>query len=155
MSYFADLTPHTYTPTEEGTVLNVGWLDSAYPFAHGKTSPEFHDALRRLCEHPVKLHRGFHQCQFCAQEDLAEGPPAHPERLGNGQIRVKGADGIWYAAPTMVCHYVTEHQYLPPPAFVEAVLRPAAVAVEEDGHQPYGGAGRWCRRSPHKPLATE
>jgi hypothetical protein len=126
MSYFADLTPHTYAPTDGETVLNVGWLDSSYTFPRGDTPAEFRDALYLLCQRPVWVHRGSHVCQFCPQEDLRA---AHPGQIGNGQVRVKGADGIWYAAPTMVYHYVLEHQYLPPAVFVQAVLFPAAVAV--------------------------
>ncbi len=132
MSYFADLTPYTYTMTIEGTVLNVGWLDSRHPFPRGDTTAEFRHALHRLCQRPVLLTRGAHHCQFCPQEDMRVWPPTHPERVGNGEIRVKGADGIWYAAPTMVNHYVVEHQYLPPNAFVQAVLLVAAVAGPGD-----------------------
>lgn len=137
MSYFGDLTPHTYTSTDGATVLNVGWLDAAYPFPQGDTTPEFRNALRHLCDRPIRLHRGFHVCQFCPREQFAAWPatpsrPVHPERLGNGQIRVQGTDGVWYAAPTMIFHYVTEHRYQPPAAFVEAVLRPAAVADDND-----------------------
>jgi hypothetical protein len=38
MSYFADLTAHTYTEKEEEelAILNVGWLDAAYPFEKGR-----------------------------------------------------------------------------------------------------------------------
>jgi len=128
MSYFEDLTPHTYTPTDGETVLNVGWLDSAHPFPRGQTSPEFRDALRRLCERPVHLHRGLHYCQFCP----GPWPSDRPERMGNGQIRIKRSDGVWYAAPTMVHHYVSEHGYLPPAEFMETVLHPAAIAEEAD-----------------------
>lgn len=132
MSYFADLTPHSYTPTGDATVLNVGWLDSAHSFARGETSAAFRDALGLLCQRPVFLHRGFHLCQFCPREDLRVWPPANPERLGNGQIRVQGAGGVWYAAPTMVEHYVVEHGYGPPAEFVQAVLSPAAVATSDE-----------------------
>jgi len=117
MSYFPDLTPHTYTPTDGLIVLNVGWLDPAYPFAQGDTSPRFQEALRQLCEQPVHLHRGFHICQFCP-DDVRR---VQPSRIGNGQIRLMGRDGVWYAAPTMIYHYVVAHRYAPPVEFVRAV----------------------------------
>lgn len=126
MSYFADLTPHTYTETNGASVLNVGWLDASHPFPQGETTPAFRESLRHLCERPILLHRGFHVCQFCPDDDRNVSPPVHPERRGNGQIWVQGADGVWYAAPAMVFHYVTEHRYLPPAAFIEAVFHPAA-----------------------------
>jgi hypothetical protein len=47
-------------------------------------------------------------------------------RLGNGEVRVRAPDGQWYAAPTLVAHYVAGHGYLPPRPFVDAVLRRAA-----------------------------
>ena len=124
MSYFADLTPHTYTPTDGHAILNIGWLDEASPFARGETIPKFREALRLLCERPVHLHRGFHQCQFCPTE-ARRVQSAH---IGNGQIRVMGLNSIWYAAPTMIHHYVVAHSYQPPSAFVEAVLLSRAVA---------------------------
>ena len=130
MSYFADLTPHTYAPTDGETVLNVGWLDNAYPYTRGETSPEFQVALQRLCENPVWLHMGFHRCQFCPREDVHTWSSVHLARLGNGQIRVQGADEVWYAAPVMIHHYVKEHQYLPPAPFIETVLRAAVVRRE-------------------------
>jgi hypothetical protein len=127
MSYFPDLTPHTYTPIHGQQVLNVGWLDVDYPFPTGETSSEFREALRLLCEHPIFLHRGFHPCPFCPHS--FGWPPAQSERRGNGQIRVKGFNGIWYAAPKLICHYVDKHGYLPPEPFVDAVLYPADVAT--------------------------
>src|SRR5262245_39258770 len=119
MTYFADLTPHTYSPTNGEVVLNVGWLDAAYPFGRGQTSREFHDALRHLCERPIILHRGFHVCHFCPSEVRHALAGVHPGSRGNGQVRVKGAEEVWWAAPTMIHHYVTEHEYLPPEPFIE------------------------------------
>jgi hypothetical protein len=122
MASFADLTPYLHGAPEP-KVLNVGWLDAAYPFRRGETSAEFREALGRLVERPILLHRGFHVCGFCPDDRCK----ADYASLGNGQIRVFGRNGVWYAAPTMVHHYVVVHQYQPPPEFVDAVLNPAAV----------------------------
>lgn len=121
MSYFADLTPHTYAPAGNLKILNVGWLDIAHSFPVGETPPSFHESLLQLCKHPVHLQRGFHVCQFCPNT-LSEYNSDMIKR-GNGQIRVEGERGIWYAAPTMIHHYVTAHAYLPPTDFVNAVLQ--------------------------------
>jgi hypothetical protein len=122
MSYFADLTPHTYTPTRDLVVLNIGWLDTSHPFSTGETPAAFHESLLTLCKRPVIVHRGFHVCQFCPQT------PHHlePEVRGNGVIRVGGKGNVWYAAPTMIHHYVTAHAYKPPQVFIDAVMRAAA-----------------------------
>jgi hypothetical protein len=109
-------------------LLNVGWLDAGnavpgesetdHAYCTGPTTLEFQDALGKLCERPQFLHRGVHLCGFCRRllRDMA----------GNGQIRVPGQQGLWYAAPALVHHYVLCHGYLPPKAFMEAVLASAA-----------------------------
>ena len=123
MTYVADLTPYLYgLPEPEQNVLNVGWLDVAYPFHRRETSAEFQQALKRLVERPILLHPGFHVCEFCPRDRRD-----NYSSRGNGQIRVLGRNGIWYAAPTMVHHYVVTHEYQPPPEFVDAVLNPVAV----------------------------
>lgn len=119
MSYFADLTTHTYFLHEpEPGVLNIGWLGEGNPIPTGPVPQRFVDTLEKLCAHPVNLHRGYHFCEYC-EEHRAKG---------NGQIRVCSAQGIWYAAPTMVHHYVSAHHYQPPEEFIDAVLQPAHVA---------------------------
>ena len=122
LTYFADLSPHTYsTVAQRDTVLNVGWLCGSEPYETGVTSEAFRDALAKLVARPVILHRGVHMCNLATCTD---------RETGNGQIRVLGNDGIWYSAPTLVHHYVTHHFYLPPDAFVSAVLHGVAVAIE-------------------------
>lgn len=137
MSYFADLTPHIYAreDTEGQTVLNVGWLDPSKEYPRGEVSVEFVKALEVLCERPVYLHRGFHDCRFCPRK----ADHHFAARIGNGQIRVMDADGIWYAAPTMIHHYVTVHHYQPPSLFICAVLKPTAVACRILKPRPAGG----------------
>lgn len=122
MAFFADLTPHTYTATGGKEVLNIGWLDEGQPFPVGPTPRQFQKALLKLCQRPILLHRGTHPCWFCGGK--------HPE-CGNGQIRVLGKSGIWYAAPTLVHHYVVRHEYQPPAEFIDAVVSPAAVGTDD------------------------
>ena len=119
MSYFADMTPHTYTRTGLSNALNVGWLDAAFPFAQGDVPSQFLRTLQILCDKPVHLHRGFHDCQFCPKVPYTK----EVIRRGNGQIRVEGEGGIVFVAPTMIYHYVSAHQYLPPADFIDAVLQ--------------------------------
>ena len=124
LAHFADLSPHTYsTVAQRDSVLNVGWLCSSEPYETGVTSEAFHDALAELVARPVILHRGAHMCNLANCTDRT---------TGNGQIRVLGNDGIWYSAPTLVHHYVTHHDYMPPDAFISAVLHGVAVSIEPD-----------------------
>lgn len=125
MSHFADLTPYTYTPESRGDILNIGWLDAAYPFERGETSMEFCEALRDLVGNPILKHRGFHVCRFCPS-----GPGSPPPQRGNGQIRVMGQNRSWYAAPAMIYHYVVAHRYRPPVEFIDAVLHPLEIGKD-------------------------
>ena len=135
MTYFADLTPYTYsgnTDDELGrSTLNIGWLCHQNSFPVGETSQEFIDKLFEYCldKHIVELMRGFHACEFCnlSWEDWFDrnkyqyGQDAHWASIGDGEIRVIGRSAI-YAAPALIYHYVTSHSYKPPDEFVEAVL---------------------------------
>ncbi len=121
MTYFADLTPYVYTPGNHPGVVNVGWLDAAHPFKRGETPGAFREALERLVGQPMLKHRGYHHCPFCP------AAPGFPPHRGSGQVRVRGKDGVWYAAPAMVHHYVAVHGYRPPAPFIDAVLHPLGI----------------------------
>jgi hypothetical protein len=126
MTYFEDLTPHTYTKhAEEVGVVNIGWLEKGHRFPTGPTSKEFQAALQELCEKPIHLHRGFHVCEFCAWKSRDDWSP-----IGNGQIRIRDENGLWYVAPTMIYHYVDNHNYQPPDEFIMAVLNPIEIAED-------------------------
>ena len=127
--YFPDLTPYEYGRTEpQANVLNVGWLSSSHSYLRGDSGEKFVAALERLAALPVNLYRGSHLCEFCPPppKKLSPGgipmlvPP--PGTTGNGEIRVTDAAGITYVAPVLVFHYVVVHEYLPPQAFIDAVI---------------------------------
>lgn len=128
MTFFADLTTHTYMfGREEEGVLNIGWLGEGKTIPTGSTSQEFHAFLAVMCENCIGKHRGMHGCEYCTKNSPCSSP-FH----GNGQIRVRDQSGTWYSAPTLIHHYVVDHGYLPPDAFVGAVLNPAEVATTLD-----------------------
>jgi hypothetical protein len=134
MAYFEDLTPYCYLydqANQNNDALNIGWLSDLYPFPQGETSHEFQEKLFAYCldEFVVKIARGFHVCELCNISDdawfekrVSENPDnAHWAAIGDGEIRVIGATAI-YAAPTLIYHYVVDHQYRPPDEFIDAVL---------------------------------
>jgi hypothetical protein len=53
--------------------------------------------------------------------------------LGCAEVWVRGIDGVWYAAPTLILHYVQAHRYKPPEEFIQTVLsgRPGSTAEVE------------------------
>jgi hypothetical protein len=135
MTHFLDLSPYEYkrSGVRRGTV-NVGWLDASVAFPKGPTAAEFVDKLWEYCCHPVVQTRGFHVCNICNEK---EEPILHVTRgkmelkLGTAEIRVFGSEGKIFAAPDLIFHYVTEHQYLPPKEFVDAVEKSLPPSSDE------------------------
>jgi len=122
--YFPDLSPYTYFPTNEINLLNVGWLDAAEPYPAAKATGQFLIALFSCCISLVQLTRGFHVCPFCQIQQrwgIREVLGGKVVKAGSGEIRVSGSNGIVYAAPDLVYHYVREHEYDPPDEFKVAV----------------------------------
>jgi hypothetical protein len=127
--HFVDLTPYCYGVQPQLGVLNVGWLSATHPFARALPDERFVDALRKLVSKPVNLYRGIHPCEFCpappiklARNGLPIFDPV-PGTTGYGEIRVTGANGITYAAPVLILHYVAQHHYQPPAEFIAAAMR--------------------------------
>ena len=127
--FFADLSPYTYylqTPIE--TVTNVGWLDASQSYTKGPIEPA---VLRKLEEiiianDPVDVHvnriRGVHPCALDAEcGDLVVGDGK--VGLGVSELWVPGTEkGTYFAAPSLIFHYMKEHGYKPPDKFLDAVI---------------------------------
>jgi hypothetical protein len=93
---------------------NIGWLDSHHDFRRGESTEEFKAILENMCnETRYHLWRAPRHCSIC-KRDLVGSLAA--------EIRVRGMDVV-YAAPNVVSHHVAVHGYMPPPEFVEAVLK--------------------------------
>lgn len=120
MTYYPDLSRYTYDSMPEDLdvggqlVLNVGWLDPLHPFyPRGWTSGAFRRKLREFCEHTRIRHRGYHYCGL--------GTCALVRPKGNGIVLIRNGT-TWFAAPSLVYHYVTWHWYRPPDLFIQGVL---------------------------------
>jgi len=126
MSYFPDLSPYTYYlkfrrgfrggHQPKVTTLNIGWLERGKPFPTGEPGwPDqvFLENLALFEQYPVNPTKCWHACEFC--ESFAGG-------ISSAEIRVLGSDGIVYAAPSMLGHYIRVHRYKPPEQFIQAVL---------------------------------
>ena len=114
--YLEDLSPHTVTPFAVPTkAASVGWLENGYPFKIGPAPRPLLSKLRELAKDPSNSMWGFHECDICTSS-------WHKRRQGNGEIHVVGSDGTTYVAPTLIVHYIKVHKYLPPSAFIDAVL---------------------------------
>lgn len=123
--YYPELSPYCYFESKrDPNLLNVGWLETPHPFPKKKAPEELLDALFEKCLQSVVATRGVHECQFCGVPTFGVEVSRHGRRifLGNAEIRVEGKDGKVYAAPNLIYHYVSEHDYDPPKEFVEALL---------------------------------
>jgi hypothetical protein len=132
MAYFPELTRYAYASGGEIEDLHVGWLEGGRDFARGDAPAGLVDALLLCATRPVRLKKGFHDCDLCSSVGRYEMRRVSMDlggrtlELGNGEVRVRAPDGQWYTAPTLVAHYVAAHGYLPPAPFVGAVIRRAA-----------------------------
>ena len=133
MAYFADLSPYAYGGEPQPGVVHVGWLDAEHLIPRGPLPPGVLERLRALAKNPVELYRGLHHCERCCDLDctgLSSEEILHrfrtfdemPGVRGTGEIRVSG-DGLIYAAPVMIVHYIERHDYQPPREFIDAVMR--------------------------------
>jgi hypothetical protein len=127
MAHSDDLTPyHSYSGDEFRfcgfPILQVGWLEPPHAFPTGKTPDGFPKRLLAFCawDKIVELTCGHQDCGFCGATYYQHWSQ-YNSPLGNGEIRVLG-DGVAYAAPSLIYHYAAVHAYLPPPAFIAAVM---------------------------------
>ena len=129
MAYFVDLSEYSYSHRHwrVGT-FNVGWLDHAHSFESGETPDDIVGLLWKICKSSIAQARGSYSCNHpgCIASRKDSGPmevawSGTVLRLGSAEIRVFGNDGSIYAAPNLIFHYVTAHQYKLPARFIEAL----------------------------------
>ncbi|MGH3998644.1 MAG: hypothetical protein ACRDTJ_14420 [Pseudonocardiaceae bacterium] len=125
MTYFEDLTPYRYLPNQPA-MLNVGWLSRGHEFPKGPIPDEVVAALYVLAdEQENNILRGVHDCEFCTRESPMRLPAPVARGfvdLGMGELHAFVPGSETYSAPSLIVHYITEHGYQPPVAFMEAVL---------------------------------
>jgi hypothetical protein len=122
MSYFDDLSVYEYIRdcARPGT-RNVGWLAESHAFAKAVPSDALLDTLWAYCKVSVAATRGWHDCDWCVGQAYRGERNGEKLMLGTAEIRVFSAEAV-FAAPTLIYHYVAEHYYQPPLAFVEALM---------------------------------
>ena len=124
MAYFADLTPVAGFPDDPPHLLTVGWLDKEHLFPTEVPDAEVVYRLEQALWDRVWAAAGHHLCEFCegSQFGIAVKVDGVPGILGSAEIRVPG-DGVTYACPDLIYHYVRDHHYRPPDEFVRALRR--------------------------------
>lgn len=100
----------------------VGWLGrGAEDFPTGKSSADFIDRLKVYCSKPIFVARCYEDCPWSHLHECGDG------RAISAEICLKGADGRWFSAPTLIAHYVEQHHYAPPAVFVDSVMNPQEI----------------------------
>jgi hypothetical protein len=103
--------------------LAVGWLRRNRPYEKGNVPPGFLTQLLAFCHEPwtVCARPVAERCPLCGEHVPPIMDGDLPVVLGAAEIRVIGETEI-YAAPTLIVHYVTAHDYAPPREFITAVM---------------------------------
>lgn len=130
--YFEDLTKYHYMAEEDS--FNIGWLETGHLFHQGSVPEEFMDRLWAYLRYPVHVCRGFHVCDLCKEHHTNVSVVEYKgqkREVGYYEIRVWGKDGSVYAAPSLIVHYILQHQYQPPQKFIDAVLDSENIASDE------------------------
>lgn len=108
--YFRDLFEEQI-PRANSIFVKVGWLDKDKPYTQGECPKKFIDKLKKI---KLTMHtRGWNDCPFCenAKSSAEYYIPILPTKNRKG-----------YHSPEMIIHYITEHNYLPPQEFIDAVM---------------------------------
>lgn len=128
MTYFRDLDRCAYF--DRGDVdppapRAVGWLSAERPFRRGTSSPELVDRLAKLIHRawdPLR-YRGLHKCGLCARSPTVMAFGDVVVEVGAMNLFIASPDErLWYAAPSLVLHYIVDHGYEAPEEFVVAAL---------------------------------
>jgi hypothetical protein len=111
-------------------VINIGWLSSKITFRTGNSPDELTSKLIRLIKESafsktkVVMGRwdGTFTCPLC-EIDNWEIQKRIPY-IGNAEVWIPSVfrQGFYYASSTWICHYILDHQYLPPDEYIESVL---------------------------------
>lgn len=126
MDVWPDLTPYIHMlPARLPDVVNVGWLGEG-PFEKGEVSDVFlNKLLRVIARDEVNTVRSFTYCPICGcgENGLTVVGSGVEAFLGHAEVWVPSHNQRRiYAAPNMIWHYISEHGYLPPQEYRDAVL---------------------------------
>ncbi len=127
--YFADKTNYSYylkTPIE--TVWNVGWLANGKEYPKGEVDSETLSKLASILVSAgnVDIHvnrmRSLDPCSLSGCEALVVKHEGNSVDLGGSEIWIPSVKkGEYFACPSLVYHYIEEHDYMPPVEFLEAI----------------------------------
>ena len=108
-TYFKDLSICDYSFPKEGKIKAVGYLSKDKSFEKGEVDPKI---IEKLESHkPGIKTMGYHHCEFCDDKNAK----------CCSEILVVNKQGQIYEAPSLITHYIKDHNYLPPKEFLDAI----------------------------------
>lgn len=127
--FFEDLTEYSYYQNRPlKNVFNIGWIDEKNSYAQGEIEQSFKEKLQSVIvgnkafnAHVNKI-RGIHPCNLCGADSIKlYSRTGSCVMLGSSEIWVPSKES-YFAAPSMILHYIEDHNYRPPKEFIKAVL---------------------------------
>ena len=123
-----ELQPYDYRlPYALDNVFMVGWIDSSHAYNTGQVAEAVLGKLWtmiRTRSSTLDLHvntiRGVHPCTISSEDVRTTDATGKPTFLGMSEIWVPHGSR-WYAAPSLVVHFIEDHGYLPPVEFLNAI----------------------------------
>jgi hypothetical protein len=138
MAFYEDLSPYNYHHHSKKE-LNIGWLQIDQPFPIGEVPIGFMERLNLYLNSDFTLfhYMGDHDCEFCDKRESA-----------CCEIRVVSNEGIAYAAPELIRHYIEVHNYLPTQEFIDAVMSGPSPGSDEYNNIVKRLPESWEQRTP-------
>lgn len=123
MTYFLDLSDYEYIAESiRPNTLNIGWLSKEQDFEKQTPCESDLNLIWDACKISVAKTRGLHRCEFClGNESLISRRKESNLLLGDAEIRVFASNGVIYAAPNLIFHYMSVHHYVPPSQFLHSL----------------------------------
>jgi hypothetical protein len=117
--YFPDLTPYADYDQPGHRIFRVGWLEKSEMFETAEPPECVVDSLKKQLSFRVLRTRGRFRCHLCKRREYLE-LDEYKQTLGSAQIWIENGQ-VTYACPDMIIHYIEEHHYKPPAAFLTAL----------------------------------
>ncbi len=117
--YFADLTPYEDYDRPDHRIFRVGWLEKSEPFETAEPDAGVVEALKKQLPFRVLRTRGWFKCHLCKRREYLQ-LDEYKQTLGGAEIWIENGQ-VTYACPDMIIHYIDDHHYKPPAAFLTAL----------------------------------
>jgi hypothetical protein len=126
-SVFPDLTPYSREigPHTLKGVFNVGWLNINSEFPTGEVPDGFVDRLKEIAgsfgpfRPLVEQIRELPRCDVCGAIEMND---ARGGVIRNAELWIPG-NGVLYASPLAMIHFIELHGYCPPEDYIDAVSK--------------------------------